>query len=1734
MGMADFLMLNQNLARGQKENFPVWKRVVLGLIGCAMLTSLLGSQGAPQAQASQPVGDVIYNYPYNPASPPTGIADYPYVMVDHNGLGVYDGYELAYTPDISAYYNGTATPDHVVIDGSTINFYGYGVMPYMDYYFVPADLVTASAGNSFNLIPANMNFHSFSESGYLFNGKMTLEGGRTYYTGYAITLTCGNAAGMLENNPDADNTASLRLYYIDHELWNTGAFTPGSVLNSRTLVATIKTGITNFDTTSYRVSTEIDPTTRAFKVYVDGVMYANVTNPVGGASGPQGFGFYTGYYSHSCTRLTRMRFEQITSNVEIIPAVPVGSEVDFVDQSTGAPIRAPETEQGYAPFQKYKIVQPKTIDYGGTTYYLVSNSRTNPAANQSDINLTYDLDPANNVTTLYYAKASDLASQAPKKDARVNGGDWDSGLPAAPVSVVAGDSIEYGITAYHAPAGVAMLTPGTNTAATTTDWWGQGAAALPSPGSLPAGSALSGPLMKNQISKVVFEDLSSMPYYDAATPGYSAVMCAQFLSQNPNWKGQPVLEAWDATDTGANNPDSAISRVIAWVTVDPAAPGKYCLYVGGKGGVYLSSTSANISQFGYFTSLASGDFANLHTDLAINMVYMFYYCTALTSLDLRSFNTSNVTSMANMFFYCTGLQSVNLSSFNTSNVMSMSALFYYCSNLTSLNLKNFDTANVTNMGSMFQGCAGIIKLDLSNFNTSNVTTMASMFYNCTSLQSVILSSFDTSNVTGMSNMFYSCSSLASLNLDTFTTAKVTSMVGMFYNCRTLPSLNLRTFDTSKVTGMSTMFQLCASLTSLDLSTFDTSKVTSMSSMFSSCNQLKSLVLTNFDTSNVIDMTMMFSSCSSLTTLDVSSFNTIKVTSMSNMFALCESLISLDLSTFDTSIVTNMASMFLGCTKLTSAGLVGINQFNVAKVVTFSSMFQNCTSLTSLNLYYWRIGAIPSANVSAMFGACPGLSVVHLESSSLDLLSASNASGMFDYTLPAGAVVYVGTTPARTWLTTTFPTVFPSRTVSIVAPTGTAPLLADWQSNKVAPDTQDTPTNWLLVTPTNWLDNFTGTFGTTDTGQTTVTDTIPDGLTIDLSTITGVESSDTIDDAITWQVDGQTITWQVPSDMLPKTLTVTVTVDAGQANGKDFINIAYVGDEPTNPTYHRFKDAWRVTEQYFIYDGGPTTTQLDNDLTTLVDSGAAYNVQGPLDSLSGYTYYGYQRMGIDSDITTGTPPTPAFDDGVASPVHSSDFGTTNQEVIKLYYQRKAVTVTINFVDENGAVIKSPVAVVIAANTDYYLLMSYFNSFTTGGGAQSWTYYDYMKNGDDTVADVAPPVTPPLLGASPVYPDGAVPTFPASLMNTDRNVTLCFTDKQAVTVHFVEDGNPSHVLHPDETYFCSNTFDPTLATRTDGSTQVALPADISDILSGATIRTYSYTSHYVLNGGSTQNGFPGTVSAPADIVLFFSTTYTVTEKFHAVYDSETMAAAPVLAPDLVHPDLPGGYVFNPMDDPAGMNMPPARIGAYIYIGYKLTNDSNPLNPGYPPAPLINGVWDDYDIIYVYDRAPGYDFSFTKLGEGNVSLEGVTFKLTPRNSTDDGWDSAEATTIASATDGTVTFASLTDKTSYLLEETQTLSGYALPSGYWILSVDTSSDPIFSFASQGSPMAFAYDSDTGAYTLTNYKVTHLPFSGSWGVITFVVAGVVLLGLAVLAATSSRGKGKHGCHRKRQKNSSP
>ena len=169
-----------------------------------------------------------------------------------------------------------------------------------------------------------------------------------------------------------------------------------------------------------------------------------------------------------------------------------------------------------------------------------------------------------------------------------------------------------------------------------------------------------------------------------------------------------------------------------------------------------------------------------------------------------------------------------------------------------------------------------------------------------------------------------------------------------------------------------------------------------------------------------------------------------------------------------------------------------------------------------------------------------------------------------------------------------------------------------------------------------------------------------------------------------------------------------------------------------------------------------------------------------------------------------------------------------------------------------------------------------------------------------------------------------------------------------------------------------------------------------------------------------------------------------------------------------------------------------------------------------------------ITVEDTAP---FSFTKTDENGAALPGAQFKLyrsgcgTEHEHTDACFapvQEAGADKVwVSGADGLVDFGRLATG-SYRLYEVKAPAGYALPNGYWTVTVDARSETQpFTISAAGSIPAF-YLKD-GAYCLPNHPRSVLPSSGGVGTVLFTVGGVALIGgaLLLLALPGKKRRGK-------------
>ncbi|MDR3345399.1 MAG: hypothetical protein LBT21_07435, partial [Oscillospiraceae bacterium] len=599
----------------------------VALLG-VFLVSLFGLPGTLAQVGEGQQDDVIFNYPYVPGGGAGGVDwDLGIDVISQHG-----GYDKAYTSEssnpsfggtiptgaegaylhpygTSGYYNGgRAVPEHVVRSDDQILFAGYDIQPYMDYVFTDEYDID---GLSFIMRPIQMVFHTFYETGFLFNG--TMSNGR--YTGYAMVLSCSNTEGMLETG-----TASLRLYYINDEEWNTTRFKPGNTTNTRTHIATYLEGIQNKTSPSFRISMEYSDD-GTIKIYIEGTL--RTTIPAGQIqSTGTGFGFYTGYYSHNCSILTVVSYSDIHIDGFVpLPPIPTKGTVKFIDVETNQPIRDPETSPADSlSGQTYRIVQPQRIYANGGAYELLSNSRGRDIDRDIDP-LTYYRSEAANETILYYAGGGAMPAD---KNARVNNSVWDPGTDAVPVPVRAGDTIDYRIRTQVADLRVPMLrsSSGYGTSATTVDF-----------------SAVNQTVRREMVLTGAFVNLDK-----------NYMTLSEFQEDFPDgsyYNGEKIVMSCDATENTANATSFAYKKVYMWATENTAHPGFYNLYAGGQGGVWLSSATvaAGNYQFSNFTNLESLDLTNLHTEKATNMGYMFYNCEKLANVDFSGFKTEKVTTM---------------------------------------------------------------------------------------------------------------------------------------------------------------------------------------------------------------------------------------------------------------------------------------------------------------------------------------------------------------------------------------------------------------------------------------------------------------------------------------------------------------------------------------------------------------------------------------------------------------------------------------------------------------------------------------------------------------------------------------------------------------------------------------------------------------------------------------------------------------------------------------------------------------------------------------------------------------------------------------------------------------------------------------------------------------------------------------------------------------------------------
>ncbi|MDR0783043.1 MAG: prealbumin-like fold domain-containing protein, partial [Propionibacteriaceae bacterium] len=166
------------------------------------------------------------------------------------------------------------------------------------------------------------------------------------------------------------------------------------------------------------------------------------------------------------------------------------------------------------------------------------------------------------------------------------------------------------------------------------------------------------------------------------------------------------------------------------------------------------------------------------------------------------------------------------------------------------------------------------------------------------------------------------------------------------------------------------------------------------------------------------------------------------------------------------------------------------------------------------------------------------------------------------------------------------------------------------------------------------------------------------------------------------------------------------------------------------------------------------------------------------------------------------------------------------------------------------------------------------------------------------------------------------------------------------------------------------------------------------------------------------------------------------------------------------------------------------------------------------------DYYALEYTY----GYTLGFFKVNEQDEPMAEVSFTLKTCDSTEDtATCTGDPQDADSNSDGLVEFAGLAPG-RYLLTETKTHPGYQLPQGQWFVDFDPTSDtPVVIMARGDSSMTLppAFKQGSGDYVgemvLPNYRATVLPNLGGHGLMIWMIAGVALIGCAVIYLVPTR-----------------
>ena len=383
------------------------------------------------------------------------------------------------------------------------------------------------------------------------------------------------------------------------------------------------------------------------------------------------------------------------------------------------------------------------------------------------------------------------------------------------------------------------------------------------------------------------------------------------------------------------------------------------------------------------------------------------------------------------------------------------------------------------------------------------------------------------------------------------------------------------------------------------------------------------------------------------------------------------------------------------------------------------------------------------------------------------------------------------------------------------------------------------------------------------------------------------------------------------------------------------------DTWTNSTYHETGEQIAVIEHFLDYNdmvGSGKRTKLQNDRFIAMPPGGSYTTSlislgdVVLEDASTYRYAGWRLKGDPGPIKREQPPDPTIE-------HVND-----QDEIDLFFAKNPeITVEFRYIlDETE--LKDTTTFPVTFGDPFFLPDSARETIAKSGAV--YNYIAYAKTIDGTL--------------QPIYygnPDKPVYTG----TTRDETIVVYFTTQNALTVRYVEYLNEANVLKNND-YFL---IDPPPGNDFLITQSLMDPINVGGkfyIYEG-----YSYPDAYgngvFAAGPPPQQDFIG-IQDNMEVVLHFSTTYTITVKWHE--------DKPYFEGQSYDELLPVKTFTVRAGDPFNMTAQPqinCNGTAYSFTGqFKWTSDAGAaLNVPVTPVPLIPAITGDYTIIFLYEPDP-----------------------------------------------------------------------------------------------------------------------------------------------------------------------